>query len=116
MFLLRMMLIALRSLRANFVRSILAALGIIIGVGTVIAAVGVIEGATRDWLTDMQKVGSNVMWLRPGSTRHGGVTFAGVKPLGMTDVEEIRARLWQDPEAIFPKLAAVKACVSGAAE
>ncbi|MCP4248326.1 MAG: ABC transporter permease, partial [bacterium] len=91
MFLLRMMLIALRSLRANFIRSILAALGIVIGVGTVIAAVGVIEGATRDWLTDMQKVGSNVMWLRPGSTRQGGVTFAGVKPLGMDDVDEILA-------------------------
>ena len=48
MFFLRMLLAALRNLKANLVRSILAILGIVIGVGTIIAAVGVIEGATRD--------------------------------------------------------------------
>ena len=91
MFFLRMLLAALRSLKANFVRSILSILGIVIGVGTVIAAVGVIEGATRDWLTDMQKVGSNVMWIRPGGTTRRGVTYAGVKPLQLEDMPEITA-------------------------
>ena len=91
MFLLRMLLAALRSLRANFVRSILAILGIVIGVGTVIAAVGVIEGATRDWLVDLQKVGSNVMWIRPGATKQRGVTVSLVNPLVPSDVEEILA-------------------------
>ena len=91
MFFLRMLLAALRNLRANFVRSILAILGIVIGVGTIIAAVGVIEGATRDWLTDMQKIGSNVMWIRPGSTSRGGVTYNLVKPLQIDDVDDILA-------------------------
>ncbi|MHC4611142.1 MAG: ABC transporter permease [Planctomycetota bacterium] len=91
MFLLRMLLAALRNLKANFVRSILAILGIVIGVGTVIAAVGVIEGATRDWLTDMQKVGSNVMWVRPGASRVHGRVFSMVKPLDPEDVDEILA-------------------------
>jgi putative ABC transport system permease protein len=86
-----MLLAALRNLRANFVRSILAILGIVIGVGTVIAAVGVIEGATRDWLTDMQKVGSNVLWIRPGSTTRGGVTYNLVKPLRLDDVGDVLA-------------------------
>ena len=89
MFFLRMLLAAARSLKANFVRSILAILGIVIGVGTVIAAVGVIEGATRDFLADMKKVGSNVMWVSPGSASRGGVTFASVKPLKLEDVEDI---------------------------
>lgn len=89
MFFLRMLLAALRNLRANFVRSILAILGIVIGVGTVIAAVGVIEGATRDWLTDMQKVGSNVMWVRPGVTKQRGVTVSLVQPLKLRDVDDI---------------------------
>ncbi len=89
MFLLRVILAAVRSLRANFVRSILAILGIVMGVGTVIAAVGVVEGATRDLLSDMQKIGSNVMWVRPGATRRGGVSFSGVKPLGASDVDDL---------------------------
>ena len=91
MFVLLMLVIALRSLRANFARSILAILGIVIGVGTVIAAVGVIEGATRDWLIDLQKVGSNVMWIRPGVTKQRGVTVSLVNPLAPSDVEEILA-------------------------
>ncbi len=89
MFFLRMLLAALRSLKANFVRSILAILGIVIGVGTVIAAVGVVEGATREWLTDMQKVGANVMWIRPGSATRGNVTYNLVKPLGLDDVDDL---------------------------
>ncbi len=91
MFFLRMLLAALRSLRANFVRSILAILGIVIGVGTVIAAVGVVEGATHDWLRDMQKIGSNVMWITPGTTTRGGVTFNLIKPLRIEDMEGILA-------------------------
>ena len=91
MFFLRMLLAALRNLRANFVRSILSILGIVIGVGTVIAAVGVIEGATRDWLTDMRKIGSNVMWIRPGTTTQRGVTVNLVNPLKLEDVDDVLA-------------------------
>ena len=91
MFFLRMLLAALRNLKANLVRSILAILGIVIGVGTIIAAVGVIEGATRDWLTDMQKIGSNVMWITPGTTTRGGVTFNLIKPLRIEDMEDVLA-------------------------
>lgn len=89
MFFLRMLLAAARSLRANFVRSILAILGIVIGVGTVISAMGVVEGATYDLVRDMSKVGSNVMWVRPGSARRGGVTVASVKPLSPEDVDDM---------------------------
>ncbi len=89
MFFLRMLLAAARSLRANFLRSILAILGIVIGVGTVIAAVGVIEGATRDFMADMKKVGSDVMWVTPGNIRLGGVAFAGGQRLWLDDVEDI---------------------------
>jgi len=107
MFFLRMVLAALRNLRANFVRSILAILGIVIGVGTVIAAVGVIEGATRDWLTDMEKIGSNVMWIRPGSARVGGRVYSQVKPLLIEDVDDIL------PE---PSVAAAAPEVQGASQ
>ncbi|HUU84382.1 MAG TPA: ABC transporter permease [Phycisphaerae bacterium] len=91
MFFLRMLLAALRSLRSNFVRSLLAILGIVIGVGTVIAAVGVIEGVTRDWLTDMQKIGSNVMWIRPGTVRRSGVTVSLLRPLQAEDTDDVQA-------------------------
>ncbi|MFQ5489300.1 MAG: ABC transporter permease [Phycisphaerae bacterium] len=91
MFFLRTLIMAMRSLKANFARSILAILGIVIGVGTVIAAVGVVEGATHEWLSDMEKIGTNVMWVRPGATMRGGVRFAGVKPLLPDDVDDILA-------------------------
>ena len=89
MFFLRTLVMAMRSLKANLVRSILAIMGIVIGVGTVIAAVGVVEGATHEWLSDMEKIGSNVMWVRPGAVTRGGVRFAGAKPLLPDDIDDI---------------------------
>ena len=48
MFSFRIMIMAIRSLRQNLMRSILATLGVIIGVGAVVSAVSILEGAQRD--------------------------------------------------------------------
>jgi len=92
MFFLRTIWMAIRSLQANYLRTLLAMLGIIIGVGTVIAAVGVIEGATREWMESMQRVGSSVMWVRPGGKQVGGRHMTETAILERKDVEEIAAR------------------------
>jgi len=89
-FFLRTIWMSIRSLQANFMRSLLAILGIIIGVGTVIGAVGVIEGATRDLKESMQRVGSNVMWIRPGGKTVGGRHVGQVATLELEDVDEVR--------------------------
>ena len=41
------MLMALRGLRQNLVRTMLATLGVIIGVGAVVSAVSILQGASK---------------------------------------------------------------------
>ena len=53
MFLLRITLMALRSLQANLLRSLLATIGVVIGVGAVISANAVLSGVSR--MDDLDK-------------------------------------------------------------
>jgi putative ABC transport system permease protein len=60
----------------NKMRSLLTMLGIIIGVGAVIAMVAVGQGAQASVDAQISSLGSNVLMIFPGSTSRGGV-FAG---------------------------------------
>ena len=60
---------ALRSLRANFMRSVLTALGIIIGVGAVIIMVSIGSGARQSVDKLIESVGANLIIVSPGSSR-----------------------------------------------
>ena len=64
---------ALRSLRANKLRSALTALGIIIGVGAVITMMAVGEGARRAVAEQLKSLGSNLMVVYPGTVTASGV-------------------------------------------
>ena len=65
--------IALRALKVNRLRSALTMLGIIIGVGAVIAMVGVGAGATKRIQQQIQSIGSNLLIVLPGSISANGV-------------------------------------------
>jgi putative ABC transport system permease protein len=65
--------IALRALKVNRARSALTMLGIIIGVGAVIAMVGVGAGATARIQQQIQSIGSNLIIVLPGSISANGV-------------------------------------------
>ncbi|SRR5579883_617609 len=67
------MKIAFRALRVNKLRSALTMLGIIIGVGAVIAMVAVGSGATQRIQDQIASIGSNVIIVQPGSLNIGGV-------------------------------------------
>jgi putative ABC transport system permease protein len=69
MFHLRLILAAIRGLRQNLLRSMLATLGVIIGVGAVVAAVSVLRGAERDILANFEKLGSDQVLVFNGSER-----------------------------------------------
>ena len=58
--------IAFRALRINKLRSMLTMLGIIIGVGAVIAMVAVGSGATQRIQQQIASIGSNVIMVMPG--------------------------------------------------
>ncbi len=64
---------ALRSLRANKLRSALTTLGIVIGVAAVITMLAVGEGARRKVAEQLKGLGSNLMLVRPGTVTTSGV-------------------------------------------
>ncbi len=65
--------IALRALGRNKMRSFLTGLGIIIGVGAVIAMVSIGEGAKRGIESRFASMGTNLLFVRPGSQNQRGV-------------------------------------------
>ena len=56
---------ALKALRANKLRSILTALGIIIGVAAVIIVVSLVQGLERSVLKQIERAGSQTLFVRP---------------------------------------------------
>jgi len=66
-------LVALDGLVANRLRSVLTMLGVIFGVGAVIAAVSMTQGAKAATLQEFERFGTNVLTVRPGQSRHGAV-------------------------------------------
>src|SRR5512143_1265723 len=83
--------ISFRALWVNKMRSSLTMLGIIIGVGAVIAMVAVGAGASQKIAAQISSMGSNLLIILPGSTSAGGVRMgAGSQPtLSMGDAEAI---------------------------
>jgi putative ABC transport system permease protein len=65
--------ISLRALRINKMRSALTMLGIIIGVGAVIAMLAVGTGASEKITQQISSIGSNLIIILPGSTTSGGL-------------------------------------------
>jgi putative ABC transport system permease protein len=73
--------ISLRALKVNKMRSALTMLGIIIGVGAVIAMLAVGTGASRRITEQISRMGSNLLIILPGATTAGGVRMgSGTQP------------------------------------
>lgn len=70
--------VAFRALRRNKLRSVLTALGIIIGVGAVVAMVGIGNGAKAQVEAQIASLGENVILVFSGSTTESGL--AGAAP------------------------------------
>lgn len=86
--------IALDSLLRHKTRALLTMLGIIIGVGAVVAMVAVGQGATAQVEAQISSLGANVLMIFPGSTQQGGVrSGAGAgTTLTLDDIDAIRER------------------------
>ena len=81
--------IALRSLRVNKLRSALTMLGIIIGVGAVIAMVAVGAGATARVAEQIQSLGSNLIIVLSGSVTTSGVRIGQGSQLTITEDDAV---------------------------
>jgi putative ABC transport system permease protein len=83
-------LLALREIRRNLMRSSLTILGIVIGVAAVITMVTLGGGATVQVTSDIAKLGTNLLQVRPGQDRHGpGGTHATGDMFKADDAEAI---------------------------
>lgn len=67
----------LSTLTLNKMRTGLAVLGIVIGIGSVIALVSLGQATQQVIQTQIQSLGSNLLTIQPGSQRNGGVRGAG---------------------------------------
>jgi putative ABC transport system permease protein len=83
--------IAMRALARNKMRSVLTMLGIIIGVGAVIAMVGIGQGADQTVQQQIAAMGSNMLFVSSGSMNRGGLRmgWGNTKTLVMDDVTAI---------------------------
>jgi putative ABC transport system permease protein len=73
--------VALRALGANKLRTTLTMLGIIIGVSAVIALMSIGRGAQAQVTSQIQSLGTNLLFIRPGASKDSGVrSTAGTSP------------------------------------
>jgi putative ABC transport system permease protein len=82
--------LALRSVRRNVLRSILTLLGIVIGVAAVIALVTIGSGANEKISSDISKLGSNMLIVRPGNQGPGPPGGNDARSFTENDVSALR--------------------------
>jgi putative ABC transport system permease protein len=94
-FLLVTIQLAFRMLRRNPLRAGLTMLGIIIGVGAVVAMVSLGQGASASVQSQIASLGTNVLIVIPGATTVSGVRsgLGGVSTLSVEDAREIERKV-----------------------
>ncbi|MEE3253697.1 MAG: ABC transporter permease [Nitrospinota bacterium] len=80
---------ALRSLISHKLRTFLTALGIIIGVASVISMISIGEGARQQTLSTIAKFGTNIITIKPGQKKTRHVTTGKVDTLVLEDANFI---------------------------
>lgn len=83
---------AFRGLNANKMRSTLTVLGIIIGVAAVISLMSIGRGSQSAITANIESLGTNLLFVRPGATNTGGVRGAQGSQTSLT-LEDAEALL-----------------------
>ena len=87
--------VALRAIWRNKIRSLLTALGIIVGIAAVIAVIAIGQGASTEMQRSISSMGNNLVMIFPGSMRTGGMQMGAgaVTTLTPEDGEQIQLQL-----------------------
>jgi ABC-type antimicrobial peptide transport system permease subunit len=95
---------ALKALRRNVLRSALTTLGIIIGVGAVIAMMEIGQGSSTAVKQTIASMGANNLLVQPGTASSGGVTFGSGSVVTLTpqDAEAIGRECRPTVSAVAP--------------
>ena len=106
-------LLALRAIRRNILRSTLTILGIVIGVAAVITMVTLGGGATEQVTNEISSLGSNMLQVRPGQDFRGpGGTRSSADSFSVADAEAIRREVF-GLEAVAPTATANTQVIAG---
>jgi putative ABC transport system permease protein len=100
--------VALKSLLANKMRTLLSMLGIIIGVGAVISMLALGSGAQKKVLDSIQSMGTNLLVVRPGQAGVHGVSLGNQDNLTLNDAEALFQKI--------PEVLEVSPVVGGSAQ
>ncbi|MCT7492944.1 ABC transporter permease [Aliarcobacter cryaerophilus] len=85
------LLIAIKEIKRNILRSILTILGIVIGVASVIAMVMIGDGTTANVTANIEKLGSNMLNVRVGQEKRGAPRDDNsAKPFKIEDITAIK--------------------------
>ena len=85
--------LAMSSIRRNVLRSVLTLLGIVIGVGAVIAMVTLGNGASTKVQENLAKLGSNMLIVRPGQSTFGPGGTSDARAFDERDVAALKNNL-----------------------
>jgi putative ABC transport system permease protein len=102
-FFFRLISTAFRSLDANFLRSLLATLGVVIGVMAVISAMSILEGSRQEILSKFQSLGSNTLYIMPGMRKLEGRVAGMAETLQLSDIPTLKSEC-KEIELITPVL------------
>ncbi|MBP8925603.1 MAG: ABC transporter permease [Pseudomonadales bacterium] len=106
------LLMAIQAIVRNLLRSFLTTLGIIIGVGSVVAMVHLGQSATRSVTESISLIGSNLLFVMPGTSQRGpGGVRTNAEPFKMEDVEAIQNEV--DGVLVAPGVSATVSVVYG---
>ena len=97
--------IAMNALMRNKFRAFLTMLGIIIGVASVIAMLAIGQGSKQSIKDQISTMGSNMIFVMPGSEQRGGVMMgnSNAQNMKMSDVDALKANV-TNIVAISPEL------------
>jgi len=87
------LILAMREILRNLLRSFLTVLGIVIGVAAVITMVTLGNGATKMVADQISSLGSNLLMVRPGQRMGPGRDSAGSPNFRKADVDAIRTQI-----------------------
>ncbi|WP_321372482.1 ABC transporter permease [uncultured Draconibacterium sp.] len=106
--------IATTALKRNKFRAILTMLGIIIGVGSVIAMLSIGESSKQSIREEMSDMGTNMIFVMPGQQRRGGVMMgnSNTKSLTLKDIEALRKEA-KNITAVSPQVSTSGQAVNG---
>jgi putative ABC transport system permease protein len=105
--------LAIARLAAARLRAVLTMLGVIIGVGSIVALVGVAQGATSGITSRIQGLGTNLLTVQPGSSTSGFVRMGAGSATTLTLADAAAVGEVEGVAAVAPEVSTQAVVVAG---